>query len=141
VIRRALTLAAATLLLVACGSGDDGDGRFDAAVDEVRAAVQAGDRDAAFAHLDTVGLLAMEAHAEGELGEDEAAELSGLLDQARLLVAAEVPEPTTTTEAPPPEPPTTEPASAPAPFVDDDDDDDDDKKKNKDNKKDKDDDD
>jgi hypothetical protein len=139
VIRRAITLVAATLLLVACGT-DDGDGRFDAAVDEVRAAVQAGDRDAAFAHLDAVGLMAAEAHAEGDLGEGEVAELGQLLDQARLLVSAEVPEPTTTTEAPPPEPPTTEPASAPAPFVDDDDDADDEKKE-KGNKKDKDDDD
>lgn len=134
-IRRAVTLVAATLLLVACGDGD-GDGRFDAAVDEVRAAVQAGDRDAAFAHLDAVGILAMEAHAEGELGEDEVAELGALLDQARLLVSAEVPAPATT-EAPPPEPPTTEPAPAP---VDDDDDDDDEKRGRKGDKKDKDDD-
>jgi hypothetical protein len=138
VIRRAITLVAATLLLVACGT-DDGDGRFDAAVDEVRAAVQAGDRDAAFAHLDAVGLMAAEAHAEGDLGEGEVAELGQLLDHARLLVAAELPEPTTTTAAPPPEPPAPEPV--PAPVLDDDDDDDDEKKNDgKGNKKDKDDD-
>lgn len=112
--RRVLAVAAAALLLVACGS-DDGEGRYDAQVDQVRRAVEAGDRDAALASLEELGSSAFYAHAAGDVSDEELAELDVLLDQARARLDEELPTTTTTTAAPTTTTTTTEP---PAPVFD-----------------------
>ena len=109
-ISRLAAALAAALLLAACGGSDDG--RYDARVDEVRDAVEAGDRDAALASLDQLGAEAFAAHSEGEVTDDELAQLASLLEQARLQLDGELPAATTTTEATTTTtaPPTTPPA-------------------------------
>ncbi|MCO8126123.1 hypothetical protein NHL50_02760 [Acidimicrobiia bacterium EGI L10123] len=133
-IARLAAAVAAALLLVACG--DDADGRYDARVDEVRGAIEAGDREGALAALEQLGTEGFYAHAEGEITDDEVAELAGLIEHARAQVDQELPPPTTTTEATTTTTTTTTapPATPPAPVFEDDDDDDDrddDDKKNK----------
>ena len=124
---RLAAAAAAALLLVACG--DDADGRYDARVAEVRGAIEAGDREGALAALEQLGTEGFYAHAEGEITDDEVAELAGLIERARAQVDQELPPPTTTTEATTTT--TAPPTTPPAPVFDDDDDrDDDDGKKN-----------
>ena len=118
-IARLAAATAAALLLVACG--DDTESRYAAQVDDVRAAVEAGDREAALASLDELGTSAFAAHAEGEVGDEELAELAVLLEQARAQIAEGLPEPTTTTTSA-----TAPPTTAPAPVVQADDSDDDD---------------
>jgi len=127
VIARLAAAAAAALLLVACG--DDADGRYDARVDDVRGAVEAGDREGALAALEQLGTEGFYAHAEGEITDDEIAELAGLIERARAQVDQELPPSTTTTEATTTT--TAPPTTPPAPVFDDDDDRDDDDKKNK----------
>lgn len=124
-IARLAGALAAALLLVACG-GDD-DGRYDAQVDQVRQAVAAGDRDAALASLDELGMGAFAAHADGHVSDEELFELTGLVEHARAQIDAELPEPTTTTTTT-----TAPPTTPPAPVFDTDDDDGDDEKKKKD---------
>lgn len=119
-ISRLAAALAAALLLAACGG--DTDGRYDARVDEVRRAVEAGDRETALATLDQLGAEAFAAHSEGEVSDEELAALAGLLEQARVQVDDELPEATTTTA-----PPTT----PPAPVLDTDED----EKEDKDDKK------
>ena len=126
-IARLAAAAAAGLLLVSCG-GDDG-GRYDAGVQATRDAVQAGDRDAALASLDELGADALRAHADGDVSEEELAELTALVDQARAQVADELPEPTTTTTPSTTPSTTTAPTTTPAPAVDVADDRDDEPKK------------
>lgn len=123
-IARLAAAAAAALLLVACG--DDADGRYDARVDEVRSAVEAGDREGALAALEQLGTEGFYAHAEGEITDDEVAELAGLIERARAQVDQELPPSTTSTEATTTT--TAPPTTRPAPVLDDDDDRDDDKK-------------
>lgn len=94
-IARLAAVTTAAVLLVACGDGDGG--RYDAQVDQVRQAVQAGDREAALTSLEELNGAAFAAHAEGEVSDEELFELSALIDQARAQVDAELPEPTTTT--------------------------------------------
>jgi hypothetical protein len=118
VIRRLAAVGAAALLLVACA--DEDTGRYDAQVDQVRQAVEAGDREAALAGLEELGTDGFYAHAEGEITDEEVAELARLIEHARAQVDQELPEPTTTTTTAPPTTP-------PAPVFDDDDDDKDDK--------------
>lgn len=116
-IARLAAATAAVLLLVACG-GDGG--RYDAGVQATRDAIQAGDRDAALASLDELSADALRAFAEGDVSEEELAEVTALVEQARTQVDDELPEPTTTTT-----PPTTAaPTTTPAPVLDVDDDDD-----------------
>lgn len=117
-IRRAVALAAAAIVLVSCGGA--GEGRFDDRADAVRQAVEAGDRESALAALDEIALQGLEAHAAGELTDAEVDELARLVDQGRALVDEELPAPTTTTEA------TTTTTEPPPPVHDDDDEDDDD---------------
>ena len=119
-IARMAAAAAAALLLVACGG--DADGRYDAQVAQVREAVEAGDRDAALAGLEQLGTTAFYAHAEGEITDEEVAEVAGLIEHARLQVDGELPAPTTPTEATTTT--TAPPTTPPAPVFDDDDDDD-----------------
>jgi hypothetical protein len=120
VISRLAAALAAALLLAACGS--DGDGRYDARVDEVRQAVEAGDREAALATLDQLGAEAFAAHAEGEVSAEELAALAGLLEQARSQLDDELPEVTTTTT-------TTAPPTTPVFESDSSDEEDEDEKK------------
>jgi hypothetical protein len=127
VIARLAAALAAALLLVACG-GDDG-GRYDAQVDQVRQAVAAGDRDAALASLDELGMGAFAAHADGHVSDEELFELTGLVEHARAQIDVELPEPTTTTTTT-----TAPPTTPPAPVFDTDDDDDDDKEDEKEKK-------
>ena len=122
-IRRLAAAAAAALLLVACG--DDDTGRYDAQVDQVRQAVEAGDREAALAGLEQLGTDGFYAHAEGEITDEEVAELARLIEHARAQVDQELPEPTTTTESTTAT--TAPPTTPPAPVLDDDDDDKDEK--------------
>jgi hypothetical protein len=124
VIRRLAAAVAAALLLVACG--DDAGGRYDAQVDQVRQAVAAGDREAALAGLEQLGTDGFYAHAAGDIGDEEVAELARLIEHARAQVDQELPEPTTTTTTT--APPTTPPAPVVEADDDDDDDDDDDEK-------------
>lgn len=125
-ITRLSAALAAALLLAACG-GDD-SGRYDAQVDQIRQAVAAGDRDAALASLDELGSGAFEAHADGDVSDEELFELTGLVDHARAQVDAELLEATTTTTAPPTTPP------APVFDTDADSDDGDNDEKNKENR-------
>jgi hypothetical protein len=96
--RRALALTAGALLLAACG-GDDG-GRFDAEVSKARAAVEAGDREAALAAFDEIAVEALGAGQSGEIEEAELQEIAALVQQGRMLVGEELPGATTTAEAP-----------------------------------------
>lgn len=117
-ISRIAGLAAVAVLAVgACGSDDVG--LFDEKVDEVRSAVEAGDRRAALAAIDDLTVLALGAHEEGEVDDAELQELAALIDRARGQLDDELPEPTTTTTTT--SPTTTE---APPPPIEDDDDDD-----------------
>ncbi|HSP03828.1 MAG TPA: hypothetical protein VLR27_10025 [Acidimicrobiales bacterium] len=131
-IRRLVAAVAAALLLVACG--DEDTGRYDAQVDQVRQAVEAGDRAAALAGLEELGTDGFYAHAEGEITDEEVAELARLIEHARAQVDQELPEPTTTTES---TTTTAPPTTPPAPVFDDDDDDDKDDKDEKPDKKDR----
>lgn len=124
-IARLAAAVAAAALLVACG--DDADGRYDAQVAEVRQAVEAGDREAALTSLDELGTEAFQAHAAGEVTDDELAALAGLLEHARTQLDEQLPEPTTTASTTTTAPPTT----PPAPVFDDDERDDDDEKEGK----------
>lgn len=117
-IRRLAAAVAAALLLVACG--DEDAGRYDAKVDQVRQAVEAGDREAALAGLEQLGTDGFYAHAEGEITDEEVAELARLIEHARAQVDQELPEPTTTTESTTTT--TAPPTTSPAPVFDDDDD-------------------
>lgn len=129
IARRLAAVTTAAVLLVACGDGDGG--RYDAQVDQVRQAVQAGDREAALTSLEELNGAAFAAHADGEVSDEDLFELSALVDQARAQVDAELPEPTTTTT-------TTTTTTPPAAVFDagssdegDDDDEKEDKKKNR----------
>ena len=119
-IARVAAALAAALLLVACGG--DGDGRYDAQVDQIRQAVAAGDRDAALASLEALNADAFAAHADGDVSDEELFELTGLVEHARSQLDAELPEPTTTTTTT-----TAPPTTPPAPVFHDDDDDKDEK--------------
>lgn len=123
-ITRLAAALVAALLLVACGDGSDG--RYDAQVDRVREAVESGDREAALASLDELGIDGFQAHAAGEVTDDELAELAALLEQARVQVDEEIPETTTTTEATTTT--TAPPAAAPTPVFEDSSEERDDKK-------------
>ncbi|MFP5578557.1 MAG: hypothetical protein ACLGIZ_10015 [Acidimicrobiia bacterium] len=123
-ITRLAAALVAALLLVACG--DEPDGRYDAQVDRVRSAVESGDREAALASLDELGTDAFQAHAAGEITDDELAELAALLEQARMQVDEEIPEATTTTTTT-----TAPPTTAPAPVYADSSEERDDDKKDK----------
>lgn len=127
-ISRLAAALAAALLLAACGG--DADGRYDARVDEIRQAVESGDREAALATLDQLGAEAFAAHSEGEVSDEELTELAGLLEQARAQVDDELPEAATTTEATTTT--TAPPTTLPAPVFDSDEED---EKEDKDDKK------
>lgn len=131
-IRRLAAVVAAALLLVACG--DDDTGRYDAQVDQVRQAVEAGDREAALAGLEQLGTDGFYAHAEGEITDEEVAELARLIEHARAQVDQELPEATTTTGS---TTTTAPPTTPPAPVFDEGDDDEKDDKDDKDEKPDK----
>ena len=127
--RRAASLAGAVLLAVTatgCGGGDE-EGRFDDEVSEVRAAVEAGDRDRALEALDVLALDALAAHEEGELDEAELQEVAELIGAAQQNVDQLTADATTTTTTSTTT--TTVPVTEPA--DDDDDDDDDEKSKGK----------
>jgi hypothetical protein len=98
-MRRALAALAVALFLAGCGDSDE-PGRYDAQLAEVRQAVEAGDRDAAFASLEDVGEAAFYAHAAGDVSDEELAELAGLLHLARAQIDEALPAPSTTTPAP-----------------------------------------
>lgn len=122
-IARLAAALVAALLLVACS---DEPGRYDAQVDRVRSAVRSGDRQAALASLDELGTDAFQAHAAGEITDDELAALAALLEQARMQVDEEIPEATTTTTTT-----TAPPTTAPAPVHADSSEERDDDKKDK----------
>lgn len=88
---------AAGLLLAACGGGDDGDGTFDDAVAEVRAAVEDGDAERATTALDGLALQALSAHDEGTIDDDELSEVAQLIESSKDLVGEVVPGTATTT--------------------------------------------
>lgn len=124
-IPRLAALAAAGLLVAACGGGDDA-GRFDAHVDQIRTAVSQGDRQTALAALDELSVEAMRAHAEGDVDDAELQQLDGLLQDARAMVDEQLPAPTTTAR---PTTTTTQPPPPPPDEDDEDEDDDDDGEK------------
>ena len=98
-LRSAASVAGTVLLAVTaagCGGGDE-EGRFDDEVSEVRAAVEAGDRERALEALDVLALDALAAHEEGELEEAELQEVAELIDAAEQNVAELTTEATTTT--------------------------------------------
>jgi hypothetical protein len=92
----ALVLAAGALL-AACGGGGSGDGAFDDAVAEVRAAVEDGDAERATTALDGLALQALAAHDEGTIDDDELSEVAELIESSKGLVGEIVPEAATTT--------------------------------------------
>ena len=93
---RAFALAVLLAMFAAGCGADDDSGRFDDAVAQVRAAVDAGDREAATNGLDVVAFQALAAHDEGAIDGEELAEVAELIESSRLLVADIVPAPTTT---------------------------------------------
>lgn len=93
---RAFALAVLVAMFAAGCGADDDSGRFDDAVAQVRAAVDAGDREAATNGLDVVAFQALAAHDEGAIDGEELAEVAELIESSRLLVADIVPAPTTT---------------------------------------------
>ena len=94
-------------LLVGCGSDDDA-GRFDDDVEEVRAAVDAGDHERARQALDALAVDAFAAHQEGEIDRAELEEVAQLIASASEAVDQLVqPAPTTTTSPPSTAPPET----------------------------------
>lgn len=117
--RAARIAGVALTVLVATACGGDDVGIFDEQVGEVRAAVEAGDRDAALTAIDDLAVLALGAHEEGAIDDAELQEVAALVDHARSQVADELPEPTTTTTS------TTTTTEPPPPVLDDDDDDED----------------
>ena len=124
--RRAGSLVGAVLLavvLAGCGGGDE-EGRFDDEVSQVRAAVEAGDRDRALEALDVLALDALAAHEEGELDEAELREVAELIDAAEQNVDQLTSAATTTTTE------TSTTTTAPVTEQSDDDDEDDDDKGN-----------
>lgn len=103
-IRAGAALLAAAVVLASCGGGEDAS-RFEDEVRRIHQAVTAGDRDGALSGFGAVELLALDAHATGDLDDAELQELARLVEQGRDLVDQELPEPTTTTtttSAPPP---------------------------------------
>lgn len=100
-IRRVVVVLTAAVALAACGDGEDAS-RFDGEVERIREAVEAGDRDDALAAFGAIELLALDAHATGDLDDAEVQELARLVEQGRALVDEELPEPTTTTTTTPP---------------------------------------
>lgn len=107
-LARLAPVVLAGALLAGCGSGDDGAGRFDDDVEEIRAAVDAGDHQRARQALDTLALDAFAAHQEGEIERAELEEVAQLIASATekvdQMVPAATPETTTTTTTSPPPP-------------------------------------
>ena len=117
-------------LLVGCGSDDDA-GRFDDDVEEVRAAVDAGDHGRARQALDALAVDAFAAHQEGEIDRAELEEVAQLIASASEAVDQMVePAPTTTTSPPSTAPPET--SEQDGEKDEDDEKDEDEKKKDKD---------
>lgn len=115
-------LLAAGLVATSCGTDDDS--RFAARTDAIRAAVAAGDAESARAELDRLGLEGLAARQDGELDDDELAELTGLIATAREQIDALVrPEEVPTTQAPATTaaPTTQAPTPPPAPQAEEDD--------------------
>ena len=80
-----VVLAASFVLVAGCGGGAS-DGRFDATVAEVRAAVDAGDHDRASGALDALALEAVAAEQDGAIDDAELAEVTQLVASSRQLV-------------------------------------------------------
>lgn len=129
-IRVAFVCAAIVLTaFAACG---DGESTIDEHVGAVRAAVDAGDRDAAATALDELAYVAGVAAGDGELSEAEIEEIALLIESSRQLLDQVIPTTTasttstTATTEPEPEPEDPEPKGKGKGKGDDDKDDKDD---------------